>query len=195
MKQYDLPYDEIVYDRNFLIETMPETPRGKGKIVQGRGIKFNYVFYNSPKFQQAKLIGKTAETRFDPYNAATILAYVNGRWEEGYAPPSLYNLLKKCSANDVAQMSEELRQRRRRYAGGFALRAEDVARHLAKATEDEERELQRKLDLAAFAKHGQVETPPVLEENVKGISVPVRTPEQKRSSDRPAVYPKIRRNR
>ncbi|OLE55613.1 MAG: hypothetical protein AUG51_02315 [Acidobacteria bacterium 13_1_20CM_3_53_8] len=111
LKQYDLPYEEIIYDRNFLIETMPETKRGKGEIVRNRGIKYHYVFYNSPRFQQAKLIGTSPETRFDPYDASTILAYVNGRWEEGYAPPSLYNMLKKCSERDVKQMTEELRPR------------------------------------------------------------------------------------
>jgi transposase InsO family protein len=194
MKQYDLPYDEIVYDRNFLTETLLETPRGKGKIVPGRGIKFQYVFYNSPKFQQAKLIGQTFETRFDPYNAGSIWAFINRRWEEGCAPPSLYNLLRKCSANDVELMSEELRQRRRRHAGGFALRAEDVARHLASAAEDEERELQRKLDLEAFAKRG-VAAPMAHDASAKALPASTSDAKSKREVDGLAVYPKIQRNK
>jgi putative transposase len=195
MAQYDLPYDEIVYDRNFLTETMPETPRGKGRIVQNRGIKFHYTFYNSPKFQQAKLIGTSPETRFDPHDASTILAYVNGRWEEGYAPPSVYNMLKKCSHRDVMQMTEELRQRRRVHAGGYLLRAEDVANHLARASEDEERELQRKLDLEAFAKSARSRglLPPEDSDNTEQGSV---EPESHNASDsRPIVFERIRRSR
>ncbi|MDT5295091.1 MAG: putative transposase, partial [Acidobacteriota bacterium] len=146
MQQYGLPEEEIIYDRYFLFETMPETYRGRGRIVANRGIKFNYVFYNSPKLQQAKLIGTSPETRFDPYNAGILLAYVGRRWEEAYAPPSIYNILRNCSEKDIAYMTEELRQRRRRHAGGYLLRTEDVARYLATAAEDEERELQRRLD-------------------------------------------------
>jgi hypothetical protein len=195
MTQYDLPYDEIVYDRNFLTETMPETPRGKGRIVLNRGIKFHYTFYNSPKFQQAKLIGTSPETRFDPLDASKILAYVNGRWEEGYAPPSVYNMLKKCSYRDVMQMTEELGQRRRVHAGGYLLRAEDVANHLASASEDEERELQRKLDLEAFAKASKSRglIPPEDSDNAnQGPAEPeVHSP----GAARPIVFERIRRGR
>jgi transposase InsO family protein len=195
MQHYDLPYDEIIYDRNFLVETMPETPRGKGRIVQSRGIKHHYVFYNAPKFQQAKLIGTTPETRYDPYDASTILAYVKGRWEEGYAPPSLYNMLKKCSERDIVQMTEELRQRRRAHAGGYMLRAEDVAKHLAKASEDEEKELQRKLDYEAFARSGQ--SAALVRGGDIGSAEP-STSETERLQTKPdslMVFNKVRRNK
>lgn len=192
MKQYELPYDEIIYDRNFMIETMPETPRGKGKIVLNRGVKFHYIFYNSVKFNRVKLVGTNVETRYDPYDASFIQAFVNGRWEEAVAPPSLYAMLKKCSEKDLMRMSEELRQRRRKHAGGFALRAEDVATYLADAEEDEEREYQRKLDAEAFKKSGGGTHSQELE--TADGTTQITSSKSRHELDQLRVYQKIRRN-
>ena len=38
----------IPYDQEFLMATLPATPRGTAKVMPGRGVKVNHVYYWSP---------------------------------------------------------------------------------------------------------------------------------------------------
>jgi hypothetical protein len=103
-------------------------------------------------------------------------------------------MLKKCSEKDIAQMSEVLRQRRRVHASGYALRAEDIAEHLANATEDEERAIQRKLNLEAFTKNspGGILTP--ASSDVEMQPAATGKLEEEYDQNQPLIYQRIRRH-
>lgn len=49
------PLRIIPYDQNFILTTMPSTPRGVALVSPSRGVKINYVYYWSDVFRDPEL--------------------------------------------------------------------------------------------------------------------------------------------
>ena len=45
------PQRAVMYDEEFWLWTLPTTARGKARVVPGRGVKVNYIFYWSSAFR------------------------------------------------------------------------------------------------------------------------------------------------
>lgn len=138
MAKYDLPYKEIEYNENFVIDILPSTRKGTAKVTRGRGLKIEYVFYNNSRvFKAAGVYGKQLEARFDPWNRAISYAYVNGRWETLQAPPDLFYKLQNRSHRELRALSEELKRMKSLYGKNFNARMMELAeKHAAREVQE-----------------------------------------------------------
>ncbi len=70
----------ISYDEDFLITTLPTTPKGIAKVVPGRGVKVNQIHYWSDRFRNPAVEGTRVAVRYDPFDAGAAYAYVERQW-------------------------------------------------------------------------------------------------------------------
>jgi putative transposase len=135
----------IPYDREFLIYTLPTTARRTAKILPGRGIKVNYLYYWCESFRNAQLGALRVEVRYDPFDLGTIHAFVDNQWVECHS--EYYHAFQGRSHKEVKLAAQELRKRWQNHSSGFPVTARRLAELLA-ATETQETVLaQRLLDM------------------------------------------------
>ncbi len=146
MATFDLPYKRILYDEEFMMDTLPSTRTTKATIKSQRGIKVNGYFYRSNKLRNAELYGTKVPVRYDPYNMGVIYAYVKNEWVVCLAPPRIYSLLKNRSEREMKLVFEEERQKYRMYGRKFNERAKDLALRQAGREQSEKVEEQRLRD-------------------------------------------------
>ena len=70
----------ISYDQNFILSTLPSTPRGKGLVQPGRGVVFNNIWYWNEEFKSPKIEKEKVDLKYDPFNVGILYAYVNKKW-------------------------------------------------------------------------------------------------------------------
>ncbi|WP_143006984.1 DNA-binding domain-containing protein [Paenibacillus tianmuensis] len=70
----------IAYNEEFKLLTLPSTPHQTLKVYVGRGVKFNYMYYNAPALKQPGVENTTVPVRYDPYNIGIVYAYVKNKW-------------------------------------------------------------------------------------------------------------------
>jgi putative transposase len=75
------PNRQIAADETFRLLMLPTTKRGKAKVMAGRGVKVNYLYYWCDAFRQTAVIGTSVPVKYDPFDAGIAYAYVNGLWE------------------------------------------------------------------------------------------------------------------
>jgi putative transposase len=144
--KFNLPYDSIEYDEDFIMDTLPSTRSGKATIVKQRGIKLHGIFYNSKLFRNSVLHGNKVRVHYDPYNMAIAYAYVGNQWIVCYAPPRIYLLLKDRSEREMRLIFEEERQKNRAYGRKFTERAKQLALEHAEREQSEKVRMQRDRD-------------------------------------------------
>jgi putative transposase len=72
----------VAYDRDFLIFTLPTTRKGTAKIIAGRGMKLNHLYYWSEHFRNPAWESVQAPVRYDPFDIGTAFAFVDRQWVE-----------------------------------------------------------------------------------------------------------------
>src|SRR5207247_2072185 len=70
----------IPYDRDFMIATLPSTPKGTALVSPGRGVKINYIFYWCDAMDDPKIQRQRIPVRFDPFDLGTAYAFIAGQW-------------------------------------------------------------------------------------------------------------------
>jgi putative transposase len=70
----------IPYDQEFLMATLPTTPKGTAKVMPGRGVMINHIYYWSSSFQVPGVENQQVPIRYDPFDAGTAYAFIEGRW-------------------------------------------------------------------------------------------------------------------
>lgn len=99
----------IQYDDDFLITTLPTTPKGTAKVVTGRGMKVNHIHYWSDRFRNPAVEGTCVAVRYDPFDAGVAYAYVERQWVPCYS--EYHAILQGRSEKEIALASQELRRR------------------------------------------------------------------------------------
>ena len=66
----------IRYDQEFLVFTMPTTPKGTARVVPSRGVKIRHLYYWCDRFRDPKVEGQPVEVRYDPFDAGSAYAFV-----------------------------------------------------------------------------------------------------------------------
>jgi len=81
----------IEFNRLFLIETCPAASGDGTRTVDGkRGIKVDYIWYQTDQFRTHSLNGKKVDVRVDPWNPGIVFVLIKNLWIECV---SKYNLL------------------------------------------------------------------------------------------------------
>jgi len=145
----------IDYDDTFRFFSLPTTPKGMAKIVPGRGVKINCVYYWSDEFRSATDEHTQVPIRYDPFDIGTSYAFVQGRWIRCI---SEYNIqLKGHSERELLVASAELLRRKQIHAKTVSITGKQLADFLVSAEAHEVLLAQRLQDVEAqdvFAQMG-----------------------------------------
>ena len=144
---------KIAYDRDFLILTLPSTRKGTAKIAAGRGMKVNHLYYWSEHFRNPTWETQQVPVRYDPFDAGTAYAFVDGQWVECHS--EYYSVLHGHSEREVQLASEELRKRGENHSAQFVITARKLAEFLESVEVEEAILIQRLSDLEARSLQGQ----------------------------------------
>ena len=143
----------ITYDRDFLILTLPSTRKGTAKVVAGRGVKVNHLYYWSEHFRNPTWEIREVPVRYDPFDVGTAYAFVDGQWVECHS--ECYTVLHGRSEREVHLASEEVRKRSVNHSGQFGITARKLAEFLESVEVEEAILVQRLSDLEARSLQGQ----------------------------------------
>ena len=138
---------QIIYDKSFIMDTLPSTRSGVATIRRQRGIKMFGYYYRADQFRNdQELYGTKVPVRYDPYDMAVIYAYVRKQWIPCLAPPKVFSLLKNRSEREMRIIFEEERQKYRTYGRKFNERAMEMALQQAEREQSEAAAEQRLRD-------------------------------------------------
>jgi putative transposase len=83
-KTGDREHKHILYDENFLIDTMPTTDKGWATITAS-GVKIHYLYYWHDLMKLPGMIGTHVPVRRDPFNVGIAYAFIAGEWEKCFS--------------------------------------------------------------------------------------------------------------
>lgn len=66
-------------DENMMLMTSPHAKRPKRKVIRGRGVNVNGIYYRHEALDRVRP-GSTVEVRVEPYNASVVYVNVRDRW-------------------------------------------------------------------------------------------------------------------
>ena len=148
----------IAYDQEFLMATLPATPRGTAKVMPGRGVKINHIYYWSASFQVPAVEAQQVPIRYDPFDAGTAYAFVEQRWVRCHS--EYYTVLHGRSEKELMIASSELRRRQERHSQGLVITAKKLAGFLQSVENDELLMAQRMRDQEAQATRNSLSVVP-----------------------------------
>jgi putative transposase len=148
----------IPYDQEFLMATLPATPKGTAKVTPGRGVKINHIYYWSGSFQSPAVESQQVPIRYDPFDAGTAFAFVERRWVRCHS--EYYTVLHGHSEKELMIASNELRRRQQSHSRGLVITAKKLAGFLRSVEADELIMAQRLRDQEAQATRNSLSVMP-----------------------------------
>jgi len=136
------PQRQIAYDREFLVLTLPTTAKGTAKIIPGKGVQVHYLYYWCELFRNPELEKQNIQVRYDPFDAGTAFAFVDGQWTECHSEH--YVVFHGRSEREVMLASQELRRSRQHHSQEFKVTATKLAEFL-ESVEAEEKLLDQRM--------------------------------------------------
>jgi putative transposase len=130
----------IPYNDEFLMLTLPTTPKGTARVMPSTGIKIRYIYYWCEAFRQIE--GESVPVRYDPFDAGTAYAFVRGQWLQCHS--DCYGTFKGRSEREIMLATAELRRRYQNHSAAFHITARRLAEFL-QSVESEEALLAQRL--------------------------------------------------
>jgi transposase InsO family protein len=115
----------IPYDREFMIATLPSTPKGTAMVSPGRGVKINYIFYWCDGMDDPKIQRQQIPVRFDPFDLGTAYAFIGGQWVQCHSDH--YRIFQGRSQKELLIASKELHAQNRDRGPQFQVTAGKLA--------------------------------------------------------------------
>jgi putative transposase len=138
-------YRLIQFSEDFLMLTLPSTPKGTAKVRRGDGVKINHIYYWCGAFRNASIENTQVEVRYDPFDVGTAYAFVGNRWEK--CTSEHYLTLRGHSEREMKIARAELVRGKRKHSQHFSVTARKLAGFLECAESDEKLLEQRRRDL------------------------------------------------
>ena len=135
---------QIPYDDVFIKETLPTTPKEKGMIQKGKGIKLFGHYYWNEVFAAQELAGQSVPIRYDPFDIGVLYAFVQNQWVP--CKSQLYAILSGRSERELAIITAELRKAAQGDQASAGLSAARLSAFLEKAEGHQAWLLQRMKD-------------------------------------------------
>ncbi len=148
------PKQWIEYDDDFLQLTLPSTRKGTAKLVPGKGVKVNNIFYwarGGVFLDHPELEKKQLPVRYDPYDMGHIYVSIPGHRQPVECISEHYAQLKGHSERELQIATEELRARDRHHSQQFSITAAKLASFISSIEAQEALLAQRKRDYEARA--------------------------------------------
>jgi hypothetical protein len=141
------PLRYIPYDNDFYIMTLPIAKGNNGnvKIDPQQGVKIGYINYHCSQFSQPSLNGAYVQARYDPFNMGIVYCYIKGQWVKCFS--DYYKVFENRTEKQIMIASEEIKDKKKKYAANAGVRAKELAQFLQQAEKAEnELLLQQKRD-------------------------------------------------
>ena len=157
----------VPYTHDFLMATLPTTSKGTAKVLPGRGVKINHLWYWAEAFREPGVENSDVAIRYDPFDAGTAYAYLRGRWAECHSEQ--HSILKGRSEKELKFATEELRRRQQAHSRDrFRVSAPKLAEFMSRSEVQESFLLQRLRDRESqIARLGPAEPPSVSTDSVE----------------------------
>jgi transposase InsO family protein len=141
------PHRAVSYDEEFRLLTLPTTARGEARVVPGKGVKINHLFYWAAALRDPGVERMLAPVRYDPYNAGVAYVYARNRWVQCISEH--YGALRGKSERELVMATAELRRRAQQHARQLTVTAKKLADFLASAEGEHVLRVQRAKDREA----------------------------------------------
>jgi putative transposase len=146
------PNRVIAYDQAFLMAALPTTPRGTAKVLPGRGVIINHIYYWAEAFRDPAFENRDVAIRYDPFDVGTAYAFVKRRWVECHSEHHM--VLQDRSEKELMLASKEVRRQRQLHSRErFTLTARKLADFLESAEAEEKCLVQRLRDRESKSIH------------------------------------------
>jgi len=129
-------------DQEFEMLTLPTTARGSARVMPGRGVRINYIYYWCDAFRDPAVEGGAAPVRYDPYDVSRAYAYVRNHWHQCYGEH--YLKFERRTERELMIAAAELRRRHQQHGKRLVVTAHRLASFLS-SVEAEELILQQRL--------------------------------------------------
>ena len=116
----------IQYDHDFMIATMPTTPKGTAMVIPGRGVKINCISYWCDAMEDPKIQRQRVAVRFDPFDLGTAYAFIGGQWVQCHSDH--YQVFQGRSQKELLVASRELRAQNRDRSPQYQVTASKLAK-------------------------------------------------------------------
>lgn len=123
----------ITYNDEFIVLTLPTTPKGTARVMPSSGVKIHYIYYWCEAFRQIE--GEEVPVRYDPFDAGTAYAFVRKQWLQCHS--DCYGTLKGRSEREIMLATAELRRRYQNHSAGFQITARRLAEFLQSVEAEE----------------------------------------------------------
>jgi putative transposase len=123
----------ITYNDEFVVLTLPTTPKGTARVMPSCGVKIHYIYYWCEAFRQIE--GAEVPVRYDPFDAGTAYAFVRKQWLQCHS--DCYGTLKGRSEREIMLATAELRRRRQNHSADFHITARRLAEFLQSVEAEE----------------------------------------------------------
>ena len=133
------------YDKNFRFLSLASTRKGTAKVQSNRGVRINYIYYNSRFLALPDVPKSIVSVRYDPYNVGIAYAFVKGEWIT--LKSECYLQLRGHTEREIQFASAELRKQNQNHGRRVAVTAKRLAAFLAAIKNYETINLQREHDL------------------------------------------------
>jgi putative transposase len=132
----------IPYNEEFEMMILPTTPKGRAKVVPGRGVKINYIFYWAEAFRNPEIEKTETPVRYDPFNAGRAYAYAGRQWVRCIS--EYHHIFCDRSERELKIASEELHRLNRQNGRSFYITARKLANYLSSVSSQEQALLQQR---------------------------------------------------
>jgi transposase InsO family protein len=129
-------------NEEFEMLTLPTTAKGAARVMAGRGVKINYIYYWCEAFRDAEVEGREVPVRYDPYDAGRAYAYVRNHWRQCHSEH--YLKFQHRTERELMIAAAELRRRNQQHGKRLVITAHRLASFLS-SVEAEELTLQQRL--------------------------------------------------
>jgi transposase InsO family protein len=161
----------VPYDEAFLMLTMPSTPRQLAKVVPGKGVKINNIYYWCAAFLDPLVENTKVEVRFDPEDIGRVFSFVKGRWTE--CQSEFFSVFQGRTQKELQFVTQELRKRLRQSHQDLTITARKLAAFFKTIENQEEFLTLRLKEIANRSLNGTVAPAAALPETSKlALSAP-----------------------
>jgi transposase InsO family protein len=131
-------------EEEFRLLTLPTTAKGKAKVIPGRGVRINYLYYWCGAFRDGEVEGRQVDVRYDPFDAGCAYAYVRRQWHQCLS--EYYHVFHDRSERELMMATAELRRRHQNHQRRLTVTAGKLASFLKEVERDEALLIQRRRD-------------------------------------------------
>ncbi len=129
-------------NQEFEMLTLPTTARGAARVMAGRGVRINYIYYWCEAFRDPAVEGSSVPVRYDPYDASRAYAYVRNYWHQCHGEH--YLKFERRTERELMIAAAELRRRNQQHGERLVITASRLASFLS-SVDAEELTLQQRL--------------------------------------------------